>query len=319
MSDMENEVLMDEAENVETPADDWAAENGVGEGATIGEEDFYDPLLEELTNDTPAEEEAAPATEPPAEEAEDEAAGAEAPATEPETQDPPVNKIRFRYKYDREERDAELDEADLPDIYERALATDRYKERLGQANHTVDTASKLAAAMGYGGADEMLQAAAENYRQTMLQELLDDGTPQRIAEDYVNRQMGEVMRMLGGQSAEEQAPDPEPVNTPVPTGGRDYAKEVDDLLAIRPDLRGNPLPDEVTKAAVEGGKPLVRAYLEYEAKQNTVELEKLRKENQIYKQNAEAAQRSPVKGTSGGGATDQTPSDPFLEGFNSGW
>jgi hypothetical protein len=69
----------------------------------------------------------------------------------------------------------------------------------------------------------------------------------------------------------------------------------------------------------ENGKHLVSAYLEYEAKQKTAEIEQLRKENAVYKQNAEAAARSPVTGTAGGGATDTKPSDPFLEGFNSGW
>lgn len=316
MTDMENEVLTTEPEEtVESAEIGWADENGVTAGTTIGEDDFYDPILDEINGNTPAEEEDAPATEPPADEAEDEATGETAPATEPETQETPVNKLRFKYKYDREERDAELDEADLPDIYERALATDRYKERLGQASHTIDVADKLAAAMGYGSRDEMLKAAAENYRQSILDDLLASGTPQRIAEDYVNRQMGDLMNGFAAEAVDAQPTEPAHV---APTE-RDYAKEAGDLLAIRPELRGHNLPDEVTREAVENGVPLVRAYLDYEAKQKSAETERLRKENQILKQNAEAASRAPVKGTSDGGATNQKESDPFLEGFNSDW
>ena len=58
----------------------------------------------------------------------------------------------------------ELDEADLPTIYQKAQATDRAQNKLGAYSKTVDYANKLAASMGYANADEMLNAAAENYR-----------------------------------------------------------------------------------------------------------------------------------------------------------
>ena len=88
-------------------------------------------------------------------------------------------------------------------------------------------------------------------------------------------------------------------------------------MQARPQLRGQALPDAVSRAAVEGDKRLLLAYLDYEAQQAQAENERLRKENEIYKQNAATAARSPVRGVSGGGATDLKPSDPFLDGFNS--
>ena len=97
----------------------------------------------------------------------------------------------------------------------------------------------------------------------------------------------------------------------------DYQAEVEELLQARPQLRGQALPDAVSRAAVEGDKRLLLAYLDYEAQQAQAENERLRKENEIYKQNAATAARSPVRGVSGGGATDLKPSDPFLDGFNS--
>ncbi|MBR0281599.1 MAG: hypothetical protein IJQ81_08410 [Oscillibacter sp.] len=43
--------------------------------------------------------------------------------------------------------------------------------------------------------------------------------------------------------------------------------------------------------------------------------ENLRRENEILRQNAETAQRSPVQGVAGGGVT--VPNDDFLRGFDS--
>jgi len=317
MSDMENEVMMDGIDDSPILPEGWTEDMDI---FADDEPSIFDSSEDDAPGTTPAEDAAAPATEQPANEAEDEATSEEAPATEPETQETPVSKLRFKAKVDRNDIDVELDESELPDMYERAYATDRYKERLGEVNHSVDLADKLAAAMGYGGRDEMLRAAAENHRNNMLQELLDAGTPQRIAEDYVNRQMADVMAALGGQPADAQTPDPEPApaSEPAPAAPsqRDYTAEAGELLSLRPQLRGQNLPDEVIQLAASG-KSLLAAYLEYEAKQNTAETERLRKENQILKQNAEAAARAPVAGTTGGGETDTKPSDPFLEGLNS--
>ena len=111
---------------------------------------------------------------------------------------------------------------------------------------------------------------------------------------------------------------PAPTQTAAETAAaRDYQAEVEELLQARPQLRGQALPDAVSRAAVADNKRLLLAYLDYEAKQVQAENERLRRENEIYKQNAATAARSPVRGVSGGGATDTKPSDPFLDGFNS--
>ena len=310
MSDKENEVMLDGLDDGPILPEGWT------EDMDIFADDEPSVLADDATDTTPAEETEAPTTGQPASEAEDAAAGEEAPTTEPETQEAPVNKLRFKAKVDHNDVDVELDEADLPTIYQKAQATDRAQSKLGSYSKTVDVADKLAAAMGYGGRDEMLQAAAENYRQSLLQDLLDSGTPERIAEDYVNRQLGDLMGLLREQPG-TPAPDPvDPAPAQPMSGQRDYTAEAGELLRVRPNLRGKDLPEEVTRDAVENGKPLVTAYLDYEARQNNAELERLRKENQIYKQNAEAAARAPVAGTSGGGSTNQKAEDLFLVGFN---
>lgn len=319
MSEMENEVMFDGIDD-DAPVlpEGWTEDMDI---FADDEPSAFDSSEDDATDTTPADDAQAPTTEPESTEAEDEAAGEEAPTTEPETQETPVNnKLRFKAKVDHNDVDVELDEADLPTIYQKAQATDRAQTKLGTYSKTVDFAGKLAHIMGFEGADEMLSAAAENHRNNLLQELLDAGTPQRIAEDYVNRQMADVMAALGGQPADAQTPDPEPApaSEPAPAAPsqRDYTAEAGELLSLRPQLRGQNLPDEVIQLAASG-KSLLAAYLEYEAKQNTAETERLRKENQILKQNAEAAARAPVAGTTGGGETDTKPSDPFLEGLNS--
>ena len=315
MTDMENQVPENEIETAVEESANGLADNdyGIYSGGTMEIDDFHDPILEELeAGTTDADADQAPDTEPAAETTETEESAEAAPAIETEpteaTEQPQSNKLRFRYKYDREEHDAELDEAELPDIYEKALATDRYKERVGKMSATNEAAEKLARQMGYDSADEMIQAAAENFRNAEIERLTNDGVHPEVAAMLVEQRLGTVAQR--GQSAPTQTPDAQTAQT-----DRDFAKEAGELLSVRPELRGHNLPEEVTRDAVSNGKPLLRAYLDYEAKQKQAEIEKLRKENQIYKQNAEAASRSPVKGTSGGGTTNTEPSDPFLRGL----
>ncbi len=109
-------------------------------------------------------------------------------------------------------------------------------------------------------------------------------------------------------------PQAEPENKPA----RDYAAEAAELLSARPELAGQTLPDEVMRAAVEGGVPLLRAYLDHEQSRSRAEIERLREENRVYRQNAEAARRSPVQGVAYAG--EDAEADPFLSGFTgSGW
>ena len=100
---------------------------------------------------------------------------------------------------------------------------------------------------------------------------------------------------------------------------RDFAAEAEALLSARPELRGKPLPEGVLRAALEENQPLLRAFLDHEQRETAAELERLREENRVYRQNAEAAKRSPVQGAAHPGG-DDPEADPFLTGFNgSGW
>ena len=112
----------------------------------------------------------------------------------------------------------------------------------------------------------------------------------------------------------------EPAPEPAPEApARDFSAEAAALLSARPELVGQALPDAVTRAAVEQGVPLLQAFLDYEQTQLRSELERLREENRVFRQNEAAARRSPVQGVAGSGA-DDAETDPFLAGFSgAGW
>ena len=102
--------------------------------------------------------------------------------------------------------------------------------------------------------------------------------------------------------------------------GRDLRKELFELLKQKPELReklanGEKLPREVISSCMKNGVPLRVAYAEYEAKQAKAEVEKMRSELAILKQNSASAAKAPVKGTAAGGAANTKGKDPFLEGL----
>jgi hypothetical protein len=310
---MENEVMMSGSDDPILP-DGWTEGMDIFADSDGEANDFFADEADPFDT-TPAEEaEQAHTTEPEAETVEGETTSEEAPTTETEPETIAAPKLRFKAKVDHQDIDVEVDEAELPTLYQKAQATDRAQQRLGEIRPTYDAAEKLARQMGYQSAQEMLDAAAENYRNAEVSRLVEDGVNEELARDYVNRHMENAGAANGLTTTAEADTHPAEASQT-----RDYNQEAGELLRLRPELRGKSLPDEVMKEVTLNGKPLVNAYLEYEARQKTAEIEQLRKENNIYKQNAEAAARSPVTGTAGGGATDTKPSDPFMTGFDSGW
>lgn len=269
--------------------------------------------------------EAAPTEETPATEPEPEGTAQEGTAeTEPVPEPAAPSKIKFRTQYNHQDMDVELDEAELPTIYQKSLALDRERERVNKAKPVVDMASKLAAQMGFETPEAMLEAASANYRQSEIDALVKDGVHKTVAEVIVNQRLAAKATEPVPVTAHESSTEPEPTaqnqtsaeQTPTK---RDFQAEVAELLNIRPELQGQQLPEEVQQDAVKNGVRLAMAYLNYEARQMKAENERLKSVNKIHEQNAASAARAPVTGTNGGGATDTAPEDPFLIGFNSGY
>lgn len=281
----------DDAAEVDTAAEPGATDTGVAENA--------------------ADTDGLPTTEPGEDAAQDAETDTETTdTTESGASQAEETMLRFKALVDHEDIDVELKESELPTIYQKARVTDRVQQRLAEMTPTVEMAARLARQMGYDSPQDMLNAAAQNYHDAEIEKLTSEGVHPEVARDIVERRLQDVAAPTQRAVAQEDAV----VNTGV---DRDYQAEVEELLQARPQLRGQALPDAVSRAAVEGDKRLLLAYLDYEAQQVQAENERLRKENEIYKQNAATAARSPVRGVSGGGATDLKPSDPFLDGFNS--
>ena len=303
----EEEIITPEGE------DDVLMPEGYAEGDDIfgdseewtGEAEVDAPETEpEQTEDAPeVDEEEAPTTEPETESGD---TGKTEEAPTPEQTQPQPNKLKFRARVDRNDVDVEVDESDLPSLYQKAQVVDRVQAKLAKQTPLIERAERLSKVLGLESFEAMLANAEQNYRDTELQRLTESGTPKEIAEDYLERKIASQPKVTDEtDTAAGKAPT------------RDFAAEARDLVRARPDLAGKRVPDEVVKACISEKKPLMVAYTEYEARQQKTEVEKLRRENKILKQNEASAKQAPVKGVRGGGATDTKPEDDFLKGFNS--
>lgn len=156
--------------------------------------------------------------------------------------------------------------------------------------------------------------AKARYRQ-IYQDQIDAGMTASIAKLVANNEMGKEYPLE--DPAEEPAA---PVETPAPKvepaapAPRNFVQEVQQLKALYPDFKET--PDEVAMAVAQG-TPLLTAYVAYREKQTTKTAASLKQENEVLKHNAASAAKAPVKGVTGGGATNQKPTNPFVSGFSS--
>lgn len=297
--------------------------------ATVEEDDFFADTEPDMFADETAAK-ATPTEEPTTAQEDGVATSTPSEETAPETdeplttEEPPVEQgspktYRVKARIDHEDIEADIDlEKDLSDIYQKSVVTDRYQRKLAEVQPVLERLERMAKASGYSSATEMLEAQEAFERESAREKLIQAGTPEVIADDYLDRKYG------AARSAEPVEADPvETKPNEVPDAkqeppARDLGAEVRELLTIRPELRGKALPPEVAAAAAQG-RNLVRVYLDYESKAQRAEAENLRKELEIMKQNATSAAKAPVRGVSGGGATDTKPEDPFLVGWNKGY
>ena len=296
--DEQNMAAIPEEEDVMMPdgygtGDDFFADEWTGQDADAQPEPEQEDEPEEPKED-------APTTEQTEEDHEAQEPEAETPEDAP-------RRLRFKARVDREDMDVDIGEDEVPALYQLAKAGERWKAKNDTMRQQVEHYEQIAKGMGYATVDEMIQKTAEGYKAAKVQELMEQGTPQTIAEDYVDRMM---------QREAAKAPDPEPEETTPESHERNIQAEAQELIVARPDLKTRQLPMEVVEAW-RNGENLLNAYNRYEARQKEAENQKLKKENNILKQNAAAAAKAPVKGVTGGAPTDTEPEDPFLKGFDS--
>ena len=296
--DEQNMAAIPEEEDVMMPdgygtGDDFFADEWTGQDA-----DAQPEPEQEAEPEKPKED--APTTEQPEE-------NHEAQEPEAETPEDAPRRLRFKARVDREDMDVDIGEDEVPALYQLAKAGERWKAKNDTMRQQVEHYEQMAKGMGYATVDEMIQKTAEGYKAAKVQELMEQGTPQTIAEDYVDRMM---------QREAAKAPDPEPEEPTPEAHERNIQAEAQELIVARPDLKTRQLPMEVVEAW-RNGENLLNAYNRYEARQKEAENQKLKRENNILKQNAAAAAKAPVKGVTGGAPTDTEPEDPFLKGFES--
>lgn len=296
--DEQNMAAIPEEEDVMMPDGYGTGDNFFADEWTGQDADAQPEPEQESEPEKPKED--APTTEQPEEDHEVQEPEAETPEDAP-------RRLRFKARVDREDMDVDIGEDEVPALYQLAKAGERWKAKNDTMRQQVEHYEQMAKGMGYATVDEMIQKTAEGYKAAKVQELMEQGTPQTIAEDYVDRMM---------QREAAKAPDPEPEEPTPEAHERNIQAEAQELIVARPDLKTRQLPMEVVEAW-RNGENLLNAYNRYEARQKEAENQKLKKENNILKQNAAAAAKAPVKGVTGGAPTDTEPEDPFLKGFDS--
>lgn len=264
--------------------------------------------------------------------------GTEAPTTEQQSAEP--EKLTFKAKIDHQEQDVSIEADELPTIYQKAQNMDRAVQRANKAQqemeqyrNNMEEIASMARALGFNGDTPeaairaMMTGVTSSTREQRVEALVNDGTAKEVAEFIVDQQMKPVPApQTHDPETEEQKQDNEPDIQDEAEGDVDDANQpptpeqfnmdLQKLLALRPGVleSGAPFPEEVLQAYM-AGENLTVAYLDYESKQSAAERQELEKQNRIFRQNQESAQRAPVKGVSGsGGITSKE--DPWLAGID---
>lgn len=315
----ENDILtyeMDEEDDVMLPTG-WAEGDDFFDSDSWTGGDNADSATEVEPEEPETEESEMETTEddaPAIEQEEDEVEVTEdetdaAPAIEQEPEDAP-QKIKVKYQFDHQDVEEEIDLAALPEIMQKARSSERYKARAAQSQEMQGIHEKtktIAKILGYESPEALIDEVLANARKNERDTLLSKGNSEEIVDDFLSRKYAAAPVV---EEAPVETPAPEPAK---PT----FADQAKELLREFPKLQGTKLPDEVIRAAASGENTLLQAYRAHKEKLDAAETKRIKRENQILKQNAASAVRAPVSGVSRGGDTKVTPEDDFLRGFNS--
>ena len=233
------------------------------------------------TDDAPTtgEEEGAP-DQSAVEEAEGESSG------QTETAEKPTRILKLRVNHeDREVNITDMTDDDLRAQLQKAAAFDALKDEQTKVKYRQIVQDQISAGMTKEIAELVASSACNGKSYT-----LEDESP-----------------------TPEEAPKQEPTTTPT-APARDWNADVARLARLRPEVKE--LPVEVHQAWLNG-EDLVTAYLLYENRALRGSKAAVEKETKVLKQNAASAAKAPVRGVTGGGATDTKPESDFLKGFNS--
>lgn len=149
----------------------------------------------------------------------------------------------------------------------------------------------------------------QKYRE-IYQQQLDAGMTEYVAKLVAKEAAGKAYALTDEEETKaEEAPAAQ-------TADRDFAREVEQLKALYPDIKE--IPDEVAKAAAKG-VPVLTAFLAYREKQSAKTAAALKAENKVLKQNAASAAKAPVKGVTGGGTASAKKKSIYEDAFDAGF
>ncbi len=218
------------------------------------------------------------------------------------------------------DQEVELKESDISDLYRFKKEHAGDGSRLQELQSIVDEANVMAKRLAFADFKEMLAKAQDNYRDAEIKRLTEDPdhpVHPEVAKAIVESRMRENAAKAAAPQQEQKAE-----ASAAPTQQRDYRREMATLLGDYPELReslskGGMVPQEVIRTAADRKISLSAAYAEYKAGEVKKEAERVKQENIILKQNAEAKAKAPVKGVSAGGHVETKGKDPFLQGLMS--
>lgn len=225
------------------------------------------------------------------------------------------------FKFKDGDQDVELKESEISDLYRFKKEHAGDDIRLQELQSNMDEVDVMAKRLGFADIKEMLAKAQDNYRDAEIKRLTED--PEHPVHPEVAKSIVESrMRENAAKAAAATTQQAQKTDAPAAPAQRDYRREMATLLGDYPELReslskGGMVPQEVIRTAAERKISLSAAYAEYKAGEVMKEAERMKQENTILKQNAEAKAKAPVKGVSAGGHVETKGKDPFLQGLMS--
>ena len=156
------------------------------------------------------------------------------------------------------------------------------------------------------------EQAKARYREIYNEQIAEGMTPAAAKMIAANECNGKTYSLE--DPAEPEVTEAPAAPAPVQAPSRNFDSEVQQLLSLYPKLAE--IPDEVALAAANGAN-LLTAYVAYRERETSKAAASLKRENEVLKQNAASAAKAPVRGTTGGGATDTKPKNNLLVGFDS--